>query len=169
MSTFLKRHAVSAGFVLMFACTWPVDLWAAADSHGWTSSPIPPVFPLLVGYGFVVASVVMTGVVDGREGVRALLRQFLIWRVGLLWYGVVLLAPAVIDLAVIAINVLLGGAPPDFSQPFARQVAGPSASLWALLPLSSLMGVFTNGEESVGGADALPRLQAGTVGWLPAS
>ena len=81
-----------------------------------TLLPIPPVFPLLVGYGFVVASVVMTGVVDGREGVRALLRQFLIWRVGLLWYGAVLLAPAVIDLAAIAINVLLGGAPPDFQR-----------------------------------------------------
>ena len=39
-SEWLERHAVSAGFVLMFAFTWPIDLWAAADSRGWTSSPI---------------------------------------------------------------------------------------------------------------------------------
>ena len=82
-SGWLQRHAVAAGFVLMFAFTWPIDLWAAADSHGWTSVRIWPVLPLLVGYGFVAASLVMTGVLDGRAGIGRLLRQFLVWRIGL--------------------------------------------------------------------------------------
>jgi membrane protease YdiL (CAAX protease family) len=152
---------VLAGFILMFVCTWPIDLWAAANSHGLLLSlPIPPILPLFVGYGFVAASLIMTGIISGRAGIRALLRQFLVWRVGLPWYGVVLLGAAVINLAAIAIHVLLGGAVPDFAQPFARQVVGPSINLWVALPLFFLVGVFSNGEEIGWRGYALPRLQA---------
>jgi uncharacterized protein len=103
MVTWLRRHPVLGGFILMFACTWPIDLWAAADLHGWTALHIPPVLQLLVGYGFVVAALIATGVVDGRAGIRTLLRRFLIWRVGLRWYAVVLLGFAVVDLTAIAL------------------------------------------------------------------
>jgi hypothetical protein len=104
------------------------------------------ILPLFVGYGFVAASLVMTGVLDGRAGVRRLLRQFLIWRFGLLWYAVVLLGAPVVDLAAIAVHVLLGGAVPDFTQPFARQVVG-SLHLGIALPLFFLFGVLTDAEE----------------------
>ena len=156
--SWLKRHPVSAGFLLMFAFTWPVDLWAAADSHGWTSVSIPPILPLLVGYGFVAASLVMTGVLDGRAGIRGLLRQFLVWRIGLLWYAVVLLGAPFVDLVAIAVHVLLGGAMPDFTQPFARQVVG-SLDLGIALPLFFLFMVFANGEEIGWRGYALARLQ----------
>ena len=156
----LSRHPVWSGFLLMFACTWPIDLWAAASSHGWTSHPVPPTLALLVGYGFVVAALAMTAILDGRAGVGLLLRRFLVWRVGALWFGVVLLGPAVIDLAAIAIDVLMGGAVPNFEQPFARQLVGPGVSLWFVLPLFLLIGVFTNGEEIGWRGYALPRLQA---------
>jgi uncharacterized protein len=102
----------------------------------------------------------MTGIISGWAGIRALLRQFLVWRVGLPWYGVVLLGAAVIDLAAIAIHVLLGGAVPDFTQPFARQVVGPSINLWVALPIFFLIGVLSNGEEIGWRGYALPRLQA---------
>jgi membrane protease YdiL (CAAX protease family) len=154
----LKRHPVLAGFVLMFAFTWPIDLWAAADSHGWTSVSIPPILPLLVGYGFVAASLVMTGVIDGRAGIRRLLHQFLVWRIGLLWYAVVLLGAPVVDLAAIAVHTGLGGAVPDFTQPFARQVVG-SLDLVIALPLFFLFMVLANGEEIGWRGYALPRLQ----------
>jgi membrane protease YdiL (CAAX protease family) len=154
----LKRYPVSAGFVLMFAFTWPIDLWAAADSHGWTSVSIWPILPLLVGYGFVAASLVMTGVIDGRAGIRSLLGQFLIWRIGLLWYAVVLLGAPVVDLAAIAVHTLLGGAVPDFTQPFARQVVG-SLNLGIALPLFFLFMVVANGEEIGWRGYAQARLQ----------
>jgi membrane protease YdiL (CAAX protease family) len=154
----LKRHPVSAGFVLMFAFTWPIDLWAAADSHGWTSVSIPPILPLLVGYGFVAASLVMTGVIDGRAGIRSLLGQFLIWRIGLFWYAVVLLGAPAVDLAAIAVHTLLGGAVPDFTQPFARQVVG-SLNLGIALPLFFLFMVLANGEEIGWRGYAQARLQ----------
>jgi uncharacterized protein len=158
-SGWLRRHQVSAGFALMFAFTWPIDLWAAADSHGWSSVSIPPILPLLVGYGFVAASLVMTGVIDGGAGIRSLLRQFLVWRFGLLWYAVVLLGAPVVDLAAIAVHTLLGGATPDFTQPFARQVVG-SLNLGMALPLFFLFVVFANGEEIGWRGYAQSRLQA---------
>jgi len=160
MITWLRRHPVLGGFILMFACTWPIDLWAAADSHGWTTLHIPPVLQLLVGYGFVVAALIATGIVDGRAGIRTLLRRFLIWRVGLRWYVVVLLGAAVVDLTAIALYVAFGGAVPDFARPFAVQIMPPGTNLWAAAPLFLLFGVLTNGEEIGWRGYALPRLQA---------
>jgi len=63
MTSAARRYPVLAGFVMMFVLTWPVDLWAAAASHGWAVAP-PPILPLLVGYGFVAAAVLVTGIVD---------------------------------------------------------------------------------------------------------
>ena len=148
------------GFVLMFVCTWPIDLWAAAGSHGLVSVTIPPFLPILVGYGFVVAAIVMTAVLDGRAGVVALLRRFLIWRFGVLWYAVILLGPVVVDLAGIGIDVLLHGTVPAFDQPFILRIVGPSIGVALALPLFIAMEVLTNGEEIGWRGFALPRLQA---------
>jgi membrane protease YdiL (CAAX protease family) len=160
MSHWLKKFPVLAGFVLMFALTWPIDLWAAANSRGWALVQIPSALPILVGYGITAAAIIMTGIVDGWAGIRALLRQFLIWRAGLFWYAVVLLGPAVVDLTALAAYILFGGVAPDFGQPFARQIFGPSDSLWALLPLFFLFGALTNGEEIGWRGYAQSRLQA---------
>jgi membrane protease YdiL (CAAX protease family) len=160
MASLFRRFPVTAGLVLMFALTWPVDLWAAADSHGWTWWRLPPVVPVLVGYGFVVASLVATGVVEGRSGIRALLRRFLVWRVGVVWYAVVLLGPAATDLAAIAVHVALGGPAPNFDRVFARQLFPPELALWAAVLLFLLIGVLTNGEEIGWRGYLLPRLQA---------
>ena len=160
MFSWLRRHPVLGGFVLMFACTWPIDLWAAADSHGWTSVQLPPLVPVLVGYGFVVAALAATAVTEGRDGVRTLLRRFLIWRAGLRWYAVVLLGAVVVDLAAIALFVALGGPVPDFAHPFATRILPPGVSLWLAAPLFLLWGALTNGEEIGWRGYALPRLQA---------
>ena len=160
MVGWLQRHQVLGGFVLMFACTWPINLWAAADSHGWTTVHVPPVVPVLVGYGFVVAALAATALTEGRDGVRSLLRRFLIWRAGLRWYAVVLLGGAVVDLAAIGLFVALGGPVPDFAHPFATRILPPGVSLWLAVPLFLLWGVLTNGEEIGWRGYALPRLQA---------
>ena len=124
------------------------------------SVTIPPFLPILVGYGFVVAAVAMTAVLDGRAGVVALLRRFLIWRFGVLWYAVVLLGPIAVDLASIGVDVLLHGTVPAFDQPFILRIVGPSIGLALALPLFFVMDVLTNGEEIGWRGFALPRLQA---------
>jgi membrane protease YdiL (CAAX protease family) len=45
-----------------------------------------------------VASIVLTGLVDGRAGYRDLLARFLRWRVGALWYAVALLLAPLLTL-----------------------------------------------------------------------
>jgi uncharacterized protein len=115
---------------------------------------------LFVGYGFVAAALIMTGIVSGKAGIAALLRRILIWRVGLPWYGVVLFGFAALDLAAIGIHVLLGGALPDFAKPFGRQLVGPSLNLWAAALGFMLYQVLANGEEIGWRGYALPRLQA---------
>jgi CAAX protease family protein len=160
MVSWLQRRPVLGGFILMFACTWPVDLWAAAGSHGWSVPALPPVLPILVGYGFVVAALVATGITEGREGVRSLLGRFLAWRVGPWWYAVVLFGAVVVDLAAIGLHVLLGGPVPDFAHPFATRIVPPGVSLWAVAPIFLLFGVLTNGEEIGWRGYAQARLQS---------
>ena len=154
------RYPVAIGFILMFALTWPLDLGLAAQSRGLLPFYIPPVLGLFVGYGFVAASLIMSGIVGGKAGIAALLRRLLIWRVGLPWYGVVLFGSAVIDLVAIGIHVLLGGTTPDFAQPFARQLIGPSLNLWVAALIFMVYQVLANGEEFGWRGYALPHLQA---------
>lgn len=155
----IRRRPVLYGFVLMFACTWPIDLWAAAGSRGWVSVAVPPVLAILVGYGFVVAAVTMTAIVDGRAGVGALLRRFLVWRFGILWYALVLLGPFAVDLVGIGITALLHGTAPAFDEPFLFRIVGPSFGL-AAVPVFLVFDALANGEEIGWRGYALPRLQA---------
>ena len=160
MFGWVRRRPVLGGFVLMFACTWPSICGRRRPRTAGPSLPVPPVLPILVGYGFVVAALVATGVTEGRDGVRALLRRFLVWRAGPRWYAVVLFGAVVVDLTAIALHVLLGGAPPDFADPFATRIVPPGVSLWVVAPLFLLFGALTNGEEIGWRGYALPRLQA---------
>jgi membrane protease YdiL (CAAX protease family) len=160
LSQLFVRYPIVVGFLLMFALTWPLDLGLAAQSHGLLPFHIPPVLGLFVGYGFVAAALIMTGIGSGTAGIAALLRRLLIWRVGLPWYGVVLFGAAALDLAAIGIHVLLGGALPDFAKPFGRQLVGPSLNLWVAALIFLLYQVLANGEEIGWRGYALPRLQA---------
>jgi hypothetical protein len=84
---FLERHSLSVGVALMFALTWP--FYARLG--------------LFVGYGLALAALVMTGLTQRSAGVRALLGRFVIWRVDLRWYLVVLLVPPLLDLTAIGL------------------------------------------------------------------
>ena len=71
---FLEIYSLPIGLLLMFALTWP--LYAQLG--------------LFVGYGLSLAALIMTGLTQGTAGVRSILGRFLVWRVGLSWYLVVL-------------------------------------------------------------------------------
>ena len=158
--TLFTRYPVTAGFILMFALTWPLELGLAAQSHGLLPFSFPPMLGLFVGYGFVAAALIMAGLVDGKAGIVKLLRRLLIWRVGWLWYAVALLGPAVTYLLGIGIHVLLGGAVPDFSQPFIVRLVPPSFNIGLAALAFLLYQLFVNGEEFGWRGYALPKLQA---------
>jgi membrane protease YdiL (CAAX protease family) len=155
---FLERHALPLGIVLMFLFTWPIGLVLAAESRDLVSFSIPLPIAVLVGYGFVLATLLMTGLLRGKGGIVALLRRYLIWRVGIGWYLVVLVMPALIYLAAIAVYILLEGQSPNFSNTMARQIFGSGISLWLVFPFL-FFDMLTNGEEIGWRGYVLPRLQ----------
>ena len=78
---FVRRHSLPIGIGLMFLLTWPIDLAHSSVLQ----LQVPFVVYLFLGWGFVVAALAMTAITLGKSGVIALLKRFLIWRVGWNW------------------------------------------------------------------------------------
>jgi len=152
---FLHRHALSLGIALMFLLTWPIDL----SNSGRVAFHVPFLVYLFLGWGFVIAALVMTALTGGRAAVVALLKRFLIWRVGWRWYAAVLLAPAIMFTAVL-LNAALTGRPIDFADVFAHRIFGADASLPMFILPFFLVDAISNGEEIGWRGYVLPRLQA---------
>lgn len=69
-----------------------------------------PVWALTIGaYGPTIAALLVTIVVAGAYGSKALLRKYLVWRVGIWWYGAALFAAWVPTIGVMGIYLLRGG------------------------------------------------------------
>ncbi|HJS20709.1 MAG TPA: type II CAAX endopeptidase family protein [Anaerolineales bacterium] len=155
-TNFLKRHSLSIGILLMFAFTWPIDLAYA----GKLPFEVPFIVYLFLGWGFIAASVLMTGLTLGKDAVIALLKRYLYWRVGWKWFLVAfLLQPLLMVLGVYG-NVLVSGVAPDYSEIIAYQIFGESATLWLFIVPFFLIDFIANGEEIGWRGYALPRLQA---------
>src|SRR3972149_9223369 len=108
---FLKRYSLVIGIIRMFLLTWPLDL----VNTGIVQMNIPFIVLLFLGWGFVFASVIMTGLTLGREGVISLLKRFLQWRVGWKWYLPAVLFETRLTGPPVFGNSLVPGLTPDFS------------------------------------------------------
>jgi membrane protease YdiL (CAAX protease family) len=125
-------------FLLAFGISWVVWIPAALASHGFLSLQLSPVFTGLLGaFGPSLAAIILTGVFQGKAGLRSLIGRLFVWRVGIQWYVFVLLWPAVLSLMTSAINFLLGGPAPDFANPPILRFypLPPEAFAVGLLPL----------------------------------
>ena len=153
-----RRRPLALGYFLIFLFTWPVDLAMAAQSQGRLPFDVPEALGLFVGYGFVLAAIIAAAIVGGLQEIGSLLRRYLIWRVGLAWYAIVLLLPPAVTLAAIGVDWLAGGMTPDFSQPFVRKLLPDELSLWVIAPFWLVFEMLTNGEEIGWRGYILPRL-----------
>ncbi len=153
---YLKRHSLVIGVILMFALTWPIDL----ANSGFLPFPVAPALAIFVGYGLVLASLIMTSLTLGKDGVRALLKRFLIWRVGWKWYLVAFLLMPSMQIVSVLLSALVRQAPIDFSTVYAYKIFGPSVNLLALIVPFFLFDAIANGEEIAWRGYVLPRLQA---------
>lgn len=124
--------------------------------------PSSPLFALcilgftLVGYTPTLSALLVARFVPGRVRPRSILRQAKVWPVGVRWYAVALLGPAMLFLLDEVVNLLLGGAPPK------QWIVLPSLS--GFFPGSlffSVMGMLAGsiGEEFGWRGFAQPRLQ----------
>jgi membrane protease YdiL (CAAX protease family) len=104
---FLERHPLLVYYVLTFAISWGGMLLVI--SAGGSTIPatveqfqrlIPFAIPFML-LGPSVAGIALTGLIDGRAGLRELASRLLKWRVGLGWYAVALLAAPLVFAAVL--------------------------------------------------------------------
>jgi membrane protease YdiL (CAAX protease family) len=158
MSTFtqfLKRHSLAAGLMLMFLLTWPIDL----ANNGVMPYQVPFAVYILLGYGFVIASIIMTWLTLGKEGVITLLRRYLLWRIDWKWYLVAFFLAPVLFLLGVYLNAALTQTPPDYSTVMAYKIFGDTANLPLFILPFFLVDLLTNGEEIGWRGYILPRLQ----------
>lgn len=138
-------------FVLAFAFTWAFWWLAVLGARG--VIPTLPGFVVIGTFGPMVAAVILTAHESGRAGVRSLLGRAVRWRVAPIWYGVALLGPILLYAAAMALNVALGGQPPD--------LLALIGALPIVLAISVYMLLFVALGEEVGWRGyALPALQA---------
>jgi two-component system, NarL family, response regulator LiaR len=153
---FLKRHSLVLGIVLMFLLIWPIDL----ANVGLMPFQVPFIVYIFLGWGCVFASVIMTGLTLGREGVVTLLKRYLLWCVSWKWYLVVFLLPSALVIPAVYINAALTGVASDYSTVMVHKIFGESANLLLFILPWFLYEIVTNGEEIGWRGYVLPRLQA---------
>jgi membrane protease YdiL (CAAX protease family) len=147
----MKKYPIASYFVLAYALSWLLWIPAALVV---TSAEEPPewtFFLVILGiYGASGAGFIMTAIMDGKDGVRGLLRRVRIWRVGAQWYLVVFLTVPASLLLGLAIYALQGNPVGPFEP-----------SQLPLLILTAIPAVLFGplGEEFGWRGFALPRMQ----------
>ena len=146
----LARHPLVLYFIIAYAGSWLVVLpyLRFGDGAGLLlfSWPVPfAVSAALAPFaGPCLAAFILTGVTEGRAGIRRLLRRIVLWRVGFQWYLFALVAiPAITMLGAVVLPGVLA-----FFQT-------PALSLLLAYPTSFAISLLIGGP--LGGA--LPRLQ----------
>lgn len=157
IKTFIKSHPLLTYFVLTFILSWGGILLliggpGAIPAPSEQSMQLLPIAILVMVVGPSVAGILLTGLVDGRAGVRELLSRLFKWRVGIAWYAVALLTTPVLATLILLVLSLLS---PEFLP--AIFTTDDKASLILIGIVSGLVvGIF---EELGWTGFAIPRLR----------
>ena len=153
---YIKRNPLLAMYIIMFTIAWSIMIPRALYSQGILSMPLPGFLEILTGWSPAIAAIIVSAVLAGRAGVRALLGRFLIWKVGARWYLVGAFLLALIILGGIGLHVLFGG-----EMPVIPAAGTPVWQVVLIFLLFVLLGFLINTEEIAWRGFALPHLQAG--------
>jgi hypothetical protein len=112
IKVFIKNHSVLTYYVLVFVISWGGVLAVIGGPRGIPGDPAQflkmlPVLLLAMLAGPAVSGLLLTGLVDGRTGLRDLFSQLSRWRVSVRWYALALLtAPLLFTAIPLAISLL---------------------------------------------------------------
>jgi membrane protease YdiL (CAAX protease family) len=103
--TFIKRHALAIYFAVTFAISWGGFLLVVGPggfaNTSWQTDARFPFAILAMLAGPSVTGVLLTSLVDGKAGLREVLRRLLRWRVSAGWYAIALLPAPLLAAAVL--------------------------------------------------------------------
>jgi membrane protease YdiL (CAAX protease family) len=119
----------------------------------WRSTKLPPgvaLLQVLMLFGPGLVAIFVTGINEGRSGVKKLLARFIKWRVNIIWYLIALFGPLVLCLASRQISLLFGGHVNKLQ---------PLPNLLIAFATTFVIYFFLNTEEFAWRGYALPRLQ----------
>jgi membrane protease YdiL (CAAX protease family) len=156
IKNFAKRHPVLTYFVLTFIFTWGCmalavypDGFPITDEKYETAGALVYV-AMLVGPS--TASILLTGLFDGRMGFRELFSRLFKWKVEIRWYAVALLtAPLMITTMLFGLSLLSS----EFQPAIFTSDGGPALMLSAIAA-GLVVGLF---EELGWTGFAVPRLK----------
>src|SRR5215203_2799670 len=108
IKAFIKSHPLLSYFALAFAISWGGVLLViggpgAMPGTGRRYETLLPIVGPAMLAGSAVAGILLTGLVDGRAGLRKLLSRLLRWRVGARWWAVALLTGPLFMTAVLLV------------------------------------------------------------------
>ncbi len=142
IASITKRHPLDTFFGLTFALTWAAMVtWlrGGGEDIPWFT------------FGPMLTALIVTALVGGKDGLKALLRRQVQWRVSIGWYAVAIGLPIALELVTVALNVAMGAHAPtwDVMRPWPT-----------ILGMTALYMVFSGplGEELGWRGFALPRL-----------
>jgi uncharacterized protein len=134
------RHDLTVFFILAFLFSWYP--WVIGMVRGKASGPNP--------LGPLIAALIVTGVAEGRSGMRMLLGRIVRGRIGWLSYAIVFGLPILLCAAAFAVMAAIG-----------QPMSWPASTAWRELP-ERFVFIFLFiglGEEPGWRGFALPRLQ----------
>jgi hypothetical protein len=160
LRSLFHRYPIVAFFVLSYVFAWSTWIGVGLFIPNATTALILP-----GAWAPTIAALIITALLDGRAGVRVLLRSVLRWRVALHWYLIAAFGPTMVALVAILGHVLLGGTAPSLATIAARfgLASEDAVLLFALMPFIFIGTIFAGGpiaEELGWRGFAQRRLQA---------
>ena len=155
----IQRYPLISFFVLAIGLTWIFMITDALGSQGILPFRLPLPLMLVMGYMPTLAAVIVAGITEGKEAVRALFRKLLIARVGLRWYLVAIFGLPVIYVATLVIYNGFSGLPAAPILSTHMPALPPLQLALSIVPMFLVIGIV-NGEELAWRGFALPRLQS---------
>lgn len=150
------RHPLAAYFALAYLLSWAVQVPLALQAQGILKTNIPFRLHYLSGYGPLLAALILTWRISGKQGIRELLGRIGKWRVRPIWW-LVAFSP-LIALLVISSAMFLVRANGLGVDDLGRIDHFPALGL--AMPVFWIV-TFGLGEETGWRGFALPRLQRG--------
>ncbi len=116
MQNLVARHPVIAFVILNYFVTFLFRVPLAASTAKVIPVAVPRGFQFLGDFGPLLAALLLTGLLEGRAGIKSLCCRVVQWRVGAGWYLIALLGtPALFGLATILGTFIFGAPAPNLA------------------------------------------------------